>query len=326
MPLSAAGLRFPYERTLLPRTKLAYVHLRNLLTDAKRDRAARVFGYVAIWLPEEFLMLYMQRGEVVNATTYDGRVFQAVAIAEALERVPTEPEFGEICFHEAPDEQLACMYAAQTTPPDEWPDEMNAADARRLFPYLMATTYDGLLEVAVQGSMNYLLMKDGVVNRAFLSDPSSEPAPRRVERLFSASQGALAPNVRRWPVPTGLPAQAPHGLIQAYRTLIHDLVLRLVASGSEGAPSVAEQARRQLLERFPALETFNLSGRGLHDPVCNTGTLSLAVATWIAEVLWSSGGAEEVVPEQLLAELTKERRHMYQSAGFYDALPWKVTW
>ena len=25
--------------------------------------------------------------------------------------VPAEPEYGEICFHEAEDEQLACMFA-----------------------------------------------------------------------------------------------------------------------------------------------------------------------------------------------------------------------
>jgi len=326
MPLSAAGLRFPYERTLLPRTKLAYIHLRNLLTDAKRDRAARVFGYVAIWLPEEFLTLYLQRGEVVNATTYDGAAYHAVAIAEALERVPSEPEFGEICFHEAAEAQLACMYAAQTETPDPWPEEMNPADASRIFPYLMSTTYDGMLEIAVQGSMNYLVIKDGVVQRAFFSDPSADPPPRRVERLFASSEGPLAPQVRRWPMPAGVPTQAPHGLIQAYRTLVHDLVLRLVAAGSESAPAVAEHARQQLLERFPFLSTFNLSGRGTHDPVCDAQTLSQAVATWLAEVLWSSAGAEDVIPEHLLGELTRDRRHMYQSTGFYDALPWKISW
>ena len=54
----------PSQIGALPRTRLAYVHLRNLLTDAKRDRSARVSGYVAIWLPEEFLVLYLQRGEL----------------------------------------------------------------------------------------------------------------------------------------------------------------------------------------------------------------------------------------------------------------------
>ena len=43
MPLSTVQ-QFPHSRTLLPRTRLAYIHLRNLLTDAKRDRGARIAG------------------------------------------------------------------------------------------------------------------------------------------------------------------------------------------------------------------------------------------------------------------------------------------
>ena len=87
-----AGLRYPFSRVLLPRTRLAYIHLRNLLTDAKRDRSARVSGYVAIWLPEEFITLYMQRGEVVNASIREADQSRVIAIAKALEKVPPEPE------------------------------------------------------------------------------------------------------------------------------------------------------------------------------------------------------------------------------------------
>src|SRR3954468_8651062 len=97
MPISTVQ-KFPHKRTLLPRTRLAYIHLRNLLSDAKRDRGARVAGFVAIWLPEEMLVLYMQQGELVNATQCDARGTRAVSIARALDRVPAEPEYGEISF------------------------------------------------------------------------------------------------------------------------------------------------------------------------------------------------------------------------------------
>src|SRR5690242_10268783 len=117
-----AGLRYPFSRVLLPRTRLAYIHLRNLLTDAKRDRSARVSGYVAIWLPEEFITLYMQRGEVVNASIREADQSRVIAIAKALEKVPAEPEYGEICFHEAEESQLACMFMAQTHEPEPWPE------------------------------------------------------------------------------------------------------------------------------------------------------------------------------------------------------------
>src|SRR5690348_741057 len=123
-----AGLRYPHARVLLPRTRLAYIHLRNLLTDAKRDRAARISGYVAISLPDELVILYLLRGEVANATVCDARGSHAVAIANAIDKVPHEPEYGEISFHEADVEQLACMFAAEAMPPEPWPEGMNPQD------------------------------------------------------------------------------------------------------------------------------------------------------------------------------------------------------
>src|ERR1044072_6517096 len=100
MSSSVAALKFPSSRVLLPRTRLAYVHLRNLLSDAKRDRSARISGYVAISLLEELVVLYLVRGEVANATVRDTRASHAIAIAGALEKIPAEPEYGEIAFNE----------------------------------------------------------------------------------------------------------------------------------------------------------------------------------------------------------------------------------
>jgi hypothetical protein len=125
MPATVTSLHYPSLRVLLHRTRLAYVHLKNLLGDTKRDRQARVSGYVAIWLPEEFVTLYMLRGEVVNASIHDKNGTQVIAIAKALEMVPTEPEYGEICFHEADEAQLACMFTAQTRAPEPWPEGLD---------------------------------------------------------------------------------------------------------------------------------------------------------------------------------------------------------
>src|SRR6266567_6299739 len=161
MTHATTGLRFPSSRVLLPRTRLAYVHLHNLLTDAKRDRTARVSGYVAIWLPEELVLLYLLGGEVVNATERNGRAVRAVAIASALEKVPIEPEYGEICFHEADEEQLACMYVTQAAAPEPWPPGIGVHDPATLFPYLSALTFDGIVEIVANESVNYLVFRNG---------------------------------------------------------------------------------------------------------------------------------------------------------------------
>jgi hypothetical protein len=325
MPASLAALRYPSSRVLLPRTRLAYIHLRNLLSDAKRDRAARVSAYVAIWLPEEMVTLYLRTGEVVNATVSDAHGSRAVAINEALERVPAEPEYGEICFHEAEPEQLACMYTAQSARPDPWPEGMAITDASQLFPFLMSTVFDGAVEILADDTVNYLIFEDGSVARAFLAAAHHGTLVDRVAKLFTREGRVGKIELRRWPSPLSLPEQAPPKLTQAYRELTAALVQSLVDRGRDSAPVIAEHARKNLLAKYPALDGFSTNGRVPCDPLCDSRTLTMAVAAWVKDLLWAATDPESVPPEQILRELTWERRHLFQSAGLFEQLPWKVT-
>ena len=323
MPI-VAGLRFPHERVLLPRTRLAYVHLKNLLTDAKRDRSARLSGYVAIWLPEEFLVLYLQHGEVVNATVADAKGSRPIAISSALERVPSEPEYGEICFHEADDDQLASMFLAQTAAPDPWPSELKVKDPAALFPFLMSVMFDGFVEIVSDDTVNYLLFHNGAVDRAFLSFAATGSIIERVAKLFAPESNLEGGKFRRWPTVAPLPVQAPPALIQAYRELSQALVKRLVAAGRDSAPAIAEQARQNLAKTHPELESFSIGKKPPKEPIADTKKITAAVASWLTEVMWAAADHEGAPPADMLKELTWERRHMFQSAGFYEKLPWKV--
>jgi hypothetical protein len=326
MPITIAQ-RFPQSRTLLPRTRLAYIHLRNLLTDAKRDRAARIAGYVAIWLPEEMILLYMINGELVNATLADAKGSRAVAISYALERVPPEPEYGEICFCAAEPEQLDCMYLSQTTPSVGWPEKLAVTDPVTLFPYLGATTFDGLLEIVSGDATNYVIFVNGMVSRSYLAGApvsNAHDGNDQVGQLFvSARPGDV--RVRRWADIPELSVQAPPALVQAYKDLATGLVGTLVKGGRASAPAIAEHARQALLETYPVLGSFAFNGqRGNGEVVADSPTLTAGIAAWVREVMWTAVDQDSTAPEQLLKDLTWERRHMFQSAGLYEQIPWKV--
>lgn len=323
MPI-VAGLRFPHSRVMLPRTRLAYIHLRNLLTDAKRDRAARLSAYVAVWLPEEFVVLYMQRGEVVNATLLDKNGSRAVAISSALDRIPAEPEYGEICFHEADNEQLSAMFLSQTTAPDPWPADLKVNDPAVLFPFLMSVMFDGVLEIIFDGSVNYLVFRAGAVERAFLSFQATGSIVERVAKLFAPGNKIEEAKFKRWPAVDPLPVQVPRELVVAYRELSTALVQRLVADGRDAAPAIAEQARQNLIKTHPDLECFSIGKKAPREPIADTARITGAVASWLKEIMFAAADHDATPPEALLKELTWERRHMFQSAGFYEKLPWKV--
>src|ERR1035437_9879784 len=328
MPLPAATLHYPHDRVLLSRTRLAYVHLRKLLTDAKRDRTAKVYGYVAVWLPEELLLLFLQEGEVVNATaTHDGAEFRELSIAEAIAMVPSAAEYGEICFHEADDEQLASMYWSQVLEPVAWRAELSVHDPAAVFAFLNATMHDGVVEVrADDGGVNYGIVRNGEIVRGFFADPGEADVADRLAALLAQGRASARQGTRLWPVPPPLPVQAAPAMIQAYRDLMAAVIKRLVDGGAEGAPAVAEQARLLLVERHPCLDRLSLKHPHPRDPVTETPALSAPIGAWMSELLWTVVPPDGTAPEALIGELAYDRRHMFQSAGLFDVLPWNVEW
>ncbi len=327
MPVAAGHLRYPKVRALLPRTRLAYVHLQNLLTDAKRDRAARVFGYVSILLPDELLVLYMEEGELVNATaTADGRTWRALPIGEAIAKVPSAAEYGEICFHEAEDEQLAAMYATQTTPDLGWPAELPVASSAALLGNMMATLFDGVLEVMADGGVNYVVFRHGMPLRGYyVANGAEGDAAAHVRALLDRAfrNGGSA---RRWDVPPALPNQAAPALIAAYRDLVAALMRSLAEHGASGAFAVAEHARHHLLGKHPALDKFSLTLPNQRDPVVDTPELSAAIAAWLVETMWHLHLPDGVAVERLMADVARSRRHLFQAAGLFEALGWRIPW
>src|SRR5260221_12296651 len=91
-PVRLADLQFPQVSRLIHRTRLAFVHLDNLLAYAKRDRDGRIDGYLAAHLPDECVLLFFRKGEAVNAASLHTAGRPLIPITQALKthRPPNE--------------------------------------------------------------------------------------------------------------------------------------------------------------------------------------------------------------------------------------------
>ena len=325
MPALAAQLRYPHGRVLLGRTKLAYIHLRNLLSDAKRDRTARVAGYVAIWLPEEFLVLFLRQGEVVNAIGATPRGNEALAISSALNRVPAEPEFGEIAFYEAPVELLVCMYHTFLVPSDPWPSGFTAGDPRVLFPHLRDERFSGVVEVVNRDTANYLVLQDGLIEQTFVVDDNGSGRTEQLARVFGPPSSRPKAKVAAWRGPLHMPTQAPAALVAAYRELIERMYLELGSYGVPVPSAVGERVRDALLRRYPALGRF-AAGTRTEDPSEDAQEVTAGVAAWVADTAREALDGDEEAARRVVEEAARERRHMLHAAGFLSALPWELEW
>ena len=120
-------------------------------------------------------------------------------------------------------------------------------------------------------------------------------------------------------------AAAEPGEIERAARATGEAPARLREAGKASSGEIIEGARRALVARHPSLERFSPNVPTMKDPVSDAQTLTKAIAAWTADILWAAC-PDGTTPETLLHDLTASRRHVFQAAGLFDALPWKVKW
>src|SRR3989442_7290007 len=235
-PVRLADLQFPQVNRLIHRTRLAFIHLDNLLAYAKRDRDGRIDGYLAAHLPDECLLLFFRKGEAVNAASLHTAGRQVITITEGLKRMRAEVERGDLTYCAAPMEQLAWMYAGCAGAYQ--PRIIDVNQPEKFFPLLQQEKVTGVLELISNGRVSYLKFDHGkYLSGHFCDKPDNLPPARYLESLFDRAPGGAAPAMSAGTFSAGddLPAQAATGpgnpQPQVYR--------RVVGPGETGIPARA---------------------------------------------------------------------------------------
>ena len=245
-------------------------------------------------------------------------------------------------FRSGADELLATMHGTQVQQPIPWPADLHVENPDAVIAHLHATMHDGVVEVMHDEGWSYVGVRGGLVVRGYFADNTATAPEAQLRALLSSSDTWM--RVRLWPVPPVLACQASPALIQAYRDLMANAIRRLEQSGAHGAQAVGEQARRHLMAQHSSLDRLAVvldapptSGSGgatmgfgrsaaspLRDPIVDPAALSAAVGAWLSELLWTSPPCDGTAPERFLEGLLRERRHIFQMAGLFDALAWRL--
>jgi hypothetical protein len=329
-PVRLADLQFPQVNRLIHRTRLAFIHLDNLLAYAKRDRDGRIDGYIAAHLPDECVMLFFRKGEAVNASSLHSAGRQVITITEALKRMRAEVERADLEYCAAPMEQLAWMYSSCAG--GYQPRPIDGKEPEKFFPLLQQEKATGVLELISNGRVSYLKFDQGKYLTGYFCDKPENLAPARyLETLFDpppgGGSGALALSAGMYPVANELPAQAATALVNTYRELYWRIVDAVEREFPGEAKRRAQKVTAAIADTHQALALLSVPrGTDTPDAVVRPEELSTALTDWALQLL---EGAEVMMPGtalKVLKDATREHRYVLEAAGFYGRLPWRVTW
>lgn len=323
-----ADLSFPHERVLLHRTRLAFIYLDKLLHFAKADRDGQVDGFIAVYLPTEVTLLVLKRGELATVISYEEGGRQVRTIPAALKHFKREAERGEIIYCAAPLEQLAWMCGGCTTSATRRP--LDQEQPERLLPDLMAEEFTGVLELVANGRVNYLRFHKGVFRNGYFHEPlEGLTVQQYVERLFEPDEDGTRPEVAAWVLPSvgKLPEQASPQLLETYRGAFWAIADAAEAEVPGKAMKRVERIRDLQANVHQALKVIGAPREGEPaDLVTTPQELLYALSDWALSLLEEVEVIAPGAAPNVLKEGTREHRFILQKAGFYDRLPWTVSW
>lgn len=321
--------RFPCDAAYLPRTKLAYVNLPGVLTDGKRDRTARVPGFVAVQLGERCFLIFLRQGEPFYAARVTPTERGPAALSEVMRLCATESERGEggqIGYYGGSEDQLRAMLSTLALSPVEWADPMKGVRPERLFPLLRERSFSGILELVDDGRHHYLSFEDGGFRGGWFADrDSSIPVPDFLRSIFDAGpslRATLYPRLDR------LPVLAAPGFVDLYRRMIGGTLRELaLATGRETALQMLQAGQGTVTQRHEVVAAFNITpeGRVAGDPVASPEGLTEGVAAWLTEVLIAAADHHGVDPAAVVEKVGRDSRFVLQEHGFFARLPWALA-
>src|SRR6266581_4723551 len=287
-PVRLADLQFPQVSRLIHRTRLAFIHLDNLLAYAKRDRDGRIDGYLAAHLPDECVLLFFRKGEAVNAASM----------------------------------YTACAGAYQPRGIDvKEPEKFFPVLQQEKVTGVLELISNGRVSYLKFDQGKYL-------SGHFCDKPDNVPPARYLESLFDAGPGgAPAMSAGTFPAADDLPAQAATALVSTYRELYWRIVDAVEREFPGEARRRAQKVTAAIVDTHQALALLSVPrGTDTPDAVVRPEDLSIALTDWALQLLEGAEVMMPGTATKVLKDATREHRYVLQAAGFYGKLPWRVTW
>lgn len=137
-------MRFPLGRPIIENTRLEFINLNNVLTAAKRERAHRIIGYIAIFYHDISELIFLNQGEPFNAARITPDKRHIVPISEIVDKA-RKATSGILSEYVTDEELLKMMISSITQPPLKSNVDFTRIQPRIFIERLKSTKFNGFI-------------------------------------------------------------------------------------------------------------------------------------------------------------------------------------
>ncbi|MEW6685608.1 MAG: hypothetical protein AB1393_05310 [Candidatus Edwardsbacteria bacterium] len=218
-------MRFPKGRVVLSNAKLEFVNLDNVLADSKKERASKISGYLEILYPEGSEILFLKKGEPVNAARFTREERKILTIIEVIEKAKKSVT-GTVNIYETGDELIEMMLATLTLKHLFKDLNVQATDPEKVLSKLAQVKFSGFLELRKGVEVSYVRFKEGNPVTFYPSGKGAEPTEVEglVKLLISTQIGETPTLVDGYEKLAEIPEQATPAQITLFVNTLNKIV------------------------------------------------------------------------------------------------------
>ncbi len=316
-------MKLPRGRPIIENTRLEFINLANVLSAAKRERAHRISGYIAITYHDILELIFLNQGEAFNAAriTQDRR--EIVPIGEVVEKA-RKSVMGTLSEYATDEILLKLIISSIVLKPLRTQVDLTRIQPKIFIEKLKNSKFNGFIWLQLGREESFVYFENGAIPACYIAGRADKAIEEEIYSLLAKPETRVAifDRIDKAIAEQATPAQVEMfckiftALLKGYaHPLGQSLVLRTALSSKENAQ-----------KEFPFIEKFQIeSDLSFHgEVVVEPKTFAQGMARMF-DLIYESfstflGKESEVIAKKVLADY----RYALKSLQFFNYTKLKI--
>ncbi|MDD3626597.1 MAG: hypothetical protein PHV06_04695 [bacterium] len=175
-------MRLPRKKILIENVNLLYIDIPKIIQLSQVDRRAKIDGYLSVIYPGSQDIIFLKKGEMINAGTFVGPEKKPVSVFKALDRMKKKEDDGSVFYSEIEESLLKLLVAIFYFEPKHKNLSSKYTNIRKLFEVIQKNKFEGFLEFEINNGLNFIEFSGEKIGGCFFCDDVEEPLSEVLSR------------------------------------------------------------------------------------------------------------------------------------------------
>jgi hypothetical protein len=316
-------MRLPRGRPIIENTRLEFINLANVLTAAKRERAHRISGYIAITYHDILELIFLNQGEAFNAARITQDKREIVPIGEVVEKA-RKSVMGTLSEYATDEILLKLIISSIVLKPIKSQIDLTRIQPRIFIEKLKNTKFNGFIWLQLGRDESFVYFENGAIPACYIAGRADQALEQEIYPILTKTETRVAvfDRVEKAIAEQATPAQVEMfckiftALLKGYaHPLGQSLVLRTALSSKTTA-----QKEFPFIEKFGIESDLSFHGEAVVEPKVFSQGMAKMFDLIYESFSTFLGKESEVIAKKVLTDY----RYALKSIQFFDFTKLKI--